>query len=127
MNKNEILAYEMLEECTSMKTTTGKIIKNYYELTLDCAVEVMLNWYKKLSERQNNTEHSDNTKTKALHIANVSKWVAVKDALPDTDGQVFVQWDNGRYGINEWWESDNCWKYNFDGMVVKRWCKPPCC
>ena len=72
MNENEKLAYEMLEECTNMKTTTGKIIKDYYELTPDCAVKVMLNWYKKLSERQKNTKHSDNTETKTLHISDVS-------------------------------------------------------
>ena len=62
-----------------------------------------------------------------LTIPRVSNWVAVKNDLPDNDNQVFVKYENDKYGINEWWESDNCWKYNFDNMIVKEWCKPPCC
>jgi hypothetical protein len=62
-----------------------------------------------------------------LAIHNVSNWVAVKDSMPDNSDQVFVKYENGKYGINEWWESDNCWKYDFDNMIVKDWCRPPCC
>ena len=61
-----------------------------------------------------------------LTLAEVSNWVAVEDQLPDNDNQVFVKYKNGMYGVNEWWESDNCWKYQFDNMIVKEWCKPPC-
>jgi len=62
-----------------------------------------------------------------LPIHSVNNWVAVKDALPNDDNQVFVKYENGRYGINEWRENDNCWKYQFDNMIVKEWMKPPCC
>jgi hypothetical protein len=62
----------------------------------------------------------------ALTIPAVSNWVAVKDSMPENCDQVFVKYENGKYGINEWWESDNCWKYAFDNMIVKEWCKPPC-
>lgn len=62
-----------------------------------------------------------------LTIPIVSNWVAIKDLLPDNETQVFVKYENGKYGINEWWENDNCWKYQFDNMIVKEWCKPPCC
>ena len=65
-------------------------------------------------------------KTRQLLIPRVSNWVAVKECKPDNCDQVFVKYENGRYGINEWWESDNCWKYEFDNMIVKEWCKPPC-
>lgn len=61
----------------------------------------------------------------ALSQHDVSGWVAVKDRLPDDDNQVFVRYENGKYGINEWWESDDCWKYKFDNMIVKEWYKPP--
>jgi len=61
-----------------------------------------------------------------LSIPHISNWVAIKDALPTDDKQVFVKYENGKYGINEWWENDNCWKYNFENMIVKEWCKPPC-
>jgi hypothetical protein len=64
--------------------------------------------------------------TKQLRIGGVSNWVAVKDDMPENCDQVFVKYENGKYGINEWWESDNCWKYQFDNMIVKEWCKPPC-
>ena len=61
-----------------------------------------------------------------LILSGVSNWVAVKDAMPESCNQVFVKYENGKYGINEWLESDNCWKYQFDNMIVKDWCKPPC-
>lgn len=70
---------------------------------------------------------AEKAQKQALIIAVVSNWVAVKKDLPDNDSQVFVKYENGKYGINEWWESDNCWKYNFANMIVKEWCKPPCC
>jgi hypothetical protein len=63
---------------------------------------------------------------KALTIPVVKNWVAVKDDMPENCDQVFVKYENGKYGINEWWESDDCWKYQFDNMIVKDWCKPPC-
>lgn len=63
---------------------------------------------------------------KLFAIPVVKNWVAVKDALPNNCNQVFVKYENGKYGINEWWESDDCWKYQFDNMIVKEWCKPPC-
>tara|TARA_R110000822_G_scaffold5266_4_gene22592 strand:- start:479 stop:808 length:330 start_codon:yes stop_codon:yes gene_type:complete len=61
-----------------------------------------------------------------LTLTDVSNWVAVKDSMPENCDQVFVKYENGKYGINEWWESDNCWKYAFDNMIVKDWRKPPC-
>lgn len=70
--------------------------------------------------------HKLNALEKQFVISGVSNWVAVKDAMPDNCDQVFVKYENGKYGINEWWESDNCWKYQFDNMIVKDWCKPPC-
>ncbi len=63
---------------------------------------------------------------KNLTIPDVKNWVTVKDSMPENCDQVFVKYENGKYGINEWWESDDCWKYQFDNMIVKEWCKPPC-
>jgi len=79
---------------------------------------------KKLSELAKKPKTSEAN----LNIPDVMQWVAIEDELPKNDKQVFVQWDNGRFGINEYWESDKCWKYNFDGMNIKYWCeiKPPC-
>lgn len=65
-------------------------------------------------------------KLNLLTIPVVKNWVAVKDSMPENCDQVFVKYENGKYGINEWWESDDCWKYQFDNMIVKEWCKPPC-
>jgi len=65
-------------------------------------------------------------RVKNLTIPVVKNWVAVKDSMPENCDQVFVKYENGKYGINEWWESDDCWKYQFDNMIVKEWCKPPC-
>jgi len=56
----------------------------------------------------------------------VSSWINVKDGLPNDDNQVFVKYENEKYGINEYYESDKCWRYNFTNMIVKEWCKPPC-
>jgi hypothetical protein len=61
-----------------------------------------------------------------LVLSLVTVWVSAKNKKPDNTDQVFVKYENGKYGINEWWESDNCWKYQFDNMVVKEWCNPPC-
>lgn len=74
----------------------------------------------------NNYDFSYEDEAKQFLLCNVSNWVAVKDAPLDNCDQVFVKYENGKYGINEWWGSDNCWKYEFDNMTVKYWCKPPC-
>ena len=67
-------------------------------------------------------------KAKQLILSGVMHWVAVKDDLPSDDAQVLVEWNNGRFGVNEYWESDECWKYQFDKINVVRWqeIKPPC-
>jgi hypothetical protein len=72
------------------------------------------------------TELEKEVESKELNLPLVMDWVAVKDALPNNDYQVFVKYKNGKYGINEWWESDNCWKYQFDNMIVEKWMKPHC-
>tara|TARA_R110002124_G_scaffold280086_1_gene453152 strand:+ start:387 stop:713 length:327 start_codon:yes stop_codon:yes gene_type:complete len=63
-----------------------------------------------------------------LIIPNVMHWVAIEDYLPSDDAQVLVEWNNGRFGVNEYWESDECWKYQFDKINVVRWqeIKPLC-
>ena len=74
----------------------------------------------KLKEIQGTQE----SESKIIDV-DTTQWVAVKDALPGNCDQVFVKYENGKYGINEWWESENCWKYEFDNMIVKEWCTPP--
>ncbi len=88
----------------------------------DIQADTLYKGYVQVVEKLANEYH-----TEQLILHGVSNWVAVKNALPNDDNQVFVRYENGKYGINEWWESDNCWKYNFSNMIVKEWCKPPCC
>lgn len=77
-----------------------------------------------INEQQLNALSKELTELFSLHV--VKNWVAVKDDMPPNCDQVFVKYENGKYGINEWWGSDNCWKYQFDNMIVKEWCEPPC-
>jgi len=73
------------------------------------------------------TELENTHETKQLNIGDVMQWVSIKDSLPNNDKQVLVMWDNGRFGINEYWQNDNCWKYNNDKIKIEQWCeiKPP--
>ena len=88
--------------------------------------ETKLEPYQDIEIENNFTRHYVNWLEQQLLIQRVSNWVSVKDDMPTNCNQVFVKYENGKYGINEWWKNDNCWKYQFDNMIVKEWCETPC-
>lgn len=99
-----------------MKEIRGKTLKEWKEYCKSDDVPIKTMKYITCLEERIET----------LTISVVNNWVEVKDSMPENSDQVFVKYENGKYGINEWWESDNCWKYQFDNMIIKEWCKPPC-
>jgi len=119
---NKIQFGKMVAGDFSENTITFEISKDS-EMVLQAGkyAIVPIDEFNKLSELAKKVNASESK----FAISDVSNWVAVKDALPDNDNQVFVKYENGKYGINEWWEKDNRWLYQFDNMIVKEWCKPP--
>jgi hypothetical protein len=95
--------------------TDREIIKEARDLIVMCS----------LLDKSGQCNEMADKMDKQLSIPVVKNWVAVKERLPDNCDQVFVKFENDKYGINEWWESDDCWKYQFDNMMaISTFCRP---
>ena len=98
-----------------------EIVTQLLEATKELNGEYQEGWDNDIENGEKLIEH-----LKANNIQKtINTWASVKIAKPKNCDQVFVKYENGKYGINEWWVSDNCWKYEFDNMIVKEWCYPP--
>ncbi len=104
---------EELKELSSRKEQIGKVLRILRE-----------------SERHQSKEATNNADSKALSIADVSNWVAVKDALPVIDTFYIVassnlqNWTKALYRLGEFLTIEDV----IDGNITHwRYIKPPCC